>query len=171
MTRTGSVQQVMQRIIRRQRIIISAGLVLIMAGLLLGCNTVERSQAGMTETLKIEIRPNASKLFVYRMEDPTGASAHQAQVQRLRAQRRGDRAAGPRDRGGVRSYRLLHANTQRALLSSGFCRDGYLELDRRISANVLWLRGECRDGATEEDRERFGDLTTLDLTPERDLKR
>ena len=147
------------------------GLVLIVAGQLAGCNTVERAQAGMTESLEIEIRPNASKLFVYRLADPTGARAHQAQVQRLRAQRRGGRAAGPRDRGGVRSYRLLQASAQRALLSTGFCRDGYLELDRRISANLLWLRGECRDAATEEDRKRFGDLTTLDPTPEKDLKR
>lgn len=161
----------MQRIIRRRGTVVSSGLMLIMVGLMAGCNTVERSQAGMTESLDIEIRPNASKLFVYRLTDPTGASAHQAQVQRMRAQRRGDRAAGPSDRGGVRSYRRLQANTQRALRNTGFCRDGYLELDRRISANVLWLRGECRDGATEEDRQRFGGLTSLDPAPDADVKR
>lgn len=156
---------------KRRRIIIGIGLLLSLAGLLVGCNTVERAQAGMIESLEVEIRPNDSKLFVYRMEDPTGARAHEAQVQRMRAQRRGGQVTGPRDRGGVRSYRLLRANTQRALLSTGFCRDGYLELDRRISINVLWLRGECRDGATDEDRARFGDVTTLDLTPETEPKR
>ena len=133
------MQQAMQQIIKMQKIIIRAGLALIVAGLLAGCNSVERFQADMTESLEIEIRPNASKLFVYRMVDPTGAYAHQAKVQHLRAQRRG-RAAAPRDRGGVRSYRLLQGNTQRALLSTGYCRNGYLELDRRMSTNVLWLR-------------------------------
>src|SRR5690625_4091071 len=156
---------------RWRRLITGVGLLLSLAGLLVGCNTVARSQAGMLESLDVEIRPNDSKLFGYRREEPTGARAHEAQVQRMRAQRRGGPGAGPRDRGGVRSYRLLRANTQRALLSTGFCRDGYLELDRRISINVLWLRGECRDGATDEDRERFGDVTTLDLTPETEPKR
>lgn len=160
----------MQGIIKTQKIIQCIGLALILAGLLTGCNSVERSRADMTESLEIEIRPNASKLFVYRMADPAGARAHQARMQNLRARHRGERA-GPKDRGGVRTYQLLQTNAQRALVSTGFCREGYLELDRRISANVLWLRGECRESATDEDRERFGDLTTLDVTPEKDLKR
>src|SRR5690625_5533327 len=113
--RIGSVLKAMHQIKqrkKRRRIIIGIGLLLSLAGLLVGCNTVERAQAGMIESLEVEIRPNDSKLFVYRMEDPTGARAHEAQVQRMRAQRRGGQVTGPRDRGGVRSYRLLRTNTQ-----------------------------------------------------------
>src|SRR5690625_5756541 len=67
--RIGSVLKAMHQIKqrkKRRRIIIGIGLLLSLAGLLVGCNTVERAQAGMIESLEVEIRPNDSKLFVYR---------------------------------------------------------------------------------------------------------
>jgi hypothetical protein len=139
----------------------AVGLAAVVAGLALtGCNTVERHQSGMEESLEFEIRPNASKLFVYRLEDPAAAHAHRAQVHRPRPD---CQMEGPRERRDVRTYRRLQVNTQRALTRTGYCRDGYFELDRRISPNVLWLRGECRDDATEEDIEQFGQKGTLEL--------
>ncbi|HEX7762215.1 MAG TPA: hypothetical protein VF433_01185, partial [Cellvibrio sp.] len=44
---------------------------------------------------------------------------------------------------------------------SGYCRDGFFELDRSISRFHLWVRGECKDGATDADRKAFGSKQTL----------
>ncbi|MDQ2076553.1 hypothetical protein [Marinimicrobium sp. ABcell2] len=142
----------------------AVGVALVAAGILAGCNAVDRHHSSMSEVLEVEIRPNGSKLFVYRMEDLTAGDAHRAQVYRPRPDRQ---VEGPRERGDVRTYRRLQAFTQRALDTTGYCRDGYFELDRRISTNVLWMRGECRDDATEEDLEKFGRKDTLQLSRSR----
>ena len=41
------------------------------------------------------------------------------------------------------------------LKKSGYCRDGYIELDSYFGRGQLQIRGECEEGATEEDRIKF----------------
>ena len=41
------------------------------------------------------------------------------------------------------------------LKSSGYCREGYIELDSYFGRGQLKMRGECGEGATEEDRIKF----------------
>lgn len=42
------------------------------------------------------------------------------------------------------------------LKNSGYCRDGYIELDSVYGRRELKIRGECEEGATKEDRIKFG---------------
>ena len=41
------------------------------------------------------------------------------------------------------------------LKSSGYCREGYIELDSYFGRGQLKMRGECEEGATEEDQIKF----------------
>jgi hypothetical protein len=41
------------------------------------------------------------------------------------------------------------------LKSSGYCREGHIELDSYFGKGQLKMRGECEEGATEEDRIKF----------------
>ncbi len=41
------------------------------------------------------------------------------------------------------------------LKSSGYCREGYIELSSYFGRGQLQIRGECEEGATEEDRIKF----------------
>ena len=41
------------------------------------------------------------------------------------------------------------------LKKTGYCRDGYIELDSYFGRGQLQIRGECEEGATEEDRIKF----------------
>ena len=41
------------------------------------------------------------------------------------------------------------------LKESGYCREGYIELNSYFGKGQLKIRGECEEGATEEDRIKF----------------
>ena len=41
------------------------------------------------------------------------------------------------------------------LKKTGYCQDGYIELDRSFGRGLLTIRGECEEAATEEDRIKF----------------
>lgn len=41
------------------------------------------------------------------------------------------------------------------LKKSGFCRDGYMELDRMMEPQQTFIKGECIEAAGANDREKF----------------
>lgn len=135
------------------------GMATVLALALGACSTGGRQFGQMIESLEVDLRDNGSKLFVYRLEHPYADNTSRARVYRSA----GDtpQREQPRDLEGRRTYLQLQRNTERALQQTGYCREGYFELDRRMSSTVLWLRGECREGASEEDRERFARKETL----------
>ena len=49
----------------------------------------------------------------------------------------------------------LQEAVQARLDTTGYCRDGYLALERYQANGIARIRGECRDGATGNDREQF----------------
>jgi hypothetical protein len=126
------------------------------------CSTADRHFTQMEESLAITIMPDSSKQFIYRLNLPAGAPPDPLVVPR-RTDGPSHRPAQP-DR---RAYQRLRENVDLALARTGYCRAGYLELDRRLATHTLWLRGECREGATDEDMENFGGRDTLPLTQER----
>jgi hypothetical protein len=137
--------------------------VLITALLLISCSMNDgRSyvETQMAETLEIEILPNTSKMFTYRLRWPE--PPNQAGIER------GGGHPGAHHGGGIKvgrdTYELLLVNTAYVVEHSGYCREGFFELDRRVSPMHLWVRGECKDGATPEDQQAFGTKQTL--TPE-----
>ena len=140
-------------------------LVLIGAGLLglNGCGTSGRSfvDTGMAETLEVEILPNTSKMFTYRLRWPEESIPNHIQVARSGGSKPGqDFARGGVDMGRSTYDRLLE-NTAYVVEHAGYCRDGFFELDRSISRYHLWVRGECKDSASDADRQAFGAKQTL----------
>lgn len=144
------------------------GILLVLAALLmLGCSTNNgRSyvETVMAETLEVEILPNTSKMFTYRLRWPEDQVPSHINVARG-----GNNPGRGFAQGGVDlgrdTYERLRTNTAYVVEQSGYCREGFFELDRSISRYHLWIRGECKDGATAADQQAFGAKKTL--TPER----
>lgn len=135
--------------------------------LLVGCGTSGRSyvETEMAETLEVEILPNTSKMFTYRLRWPEEHIPSHISVARSGSSNPGQEFA----RGGVNvgrgTYDRLLENTAYVVEHAGYCREGFFELDRSISRYHLWVRGECKDSATTADQQAFGLKQTL--TPER----
>ncbi|MDO3380994.1 hypothetical protein [Gilvimarinus algae] len=139
------------KLVKTARVLITNSLpVLLGAALLAGCSSTP-SYGNAPEQLTIRILPNTSKQFVYRVGlSPT-------MDRNVNPQARPSRAPGKRD------YRRLQERTAYVVAATGFCREGYLELDFRLSNYVQWLRGECREGASEADLRAFAERNTLPL--------
>ena len=141
-------------------------LMLIGAGILIGCGTAGRSyvETEMAETLEVEILPNDSKMFTYRLRWPEDHIPNHIGIARDGSSPGKEFARGGVDVGRGTRERLLE-NTAYVVEHAGYCREGFFELDRSISRYHLWVRGECKDGATAADQQAFGARQTL--TPER----
>jgi hypothetical protein len=134
---------------------------LVVCGALAACSTPGRSytESTMQETLEIEILPNTSKMFVYRLRWPEDEMPNLVRI---------ERDSGPRQeyqRGGVnlgRNTQLrLSENAAYVVKRMGYCQNGFLEIDSSSSRYHLWLKGECKDGATDADRKQFGEKQIL----------
>ncbi len=134
------------------RLLLALGLV----SLLVGCTNSGRSYVDerIQETLEVDILPNTSKMFTYRLRLPAPDPLQMA------ASRRTNEARPGVPLGRDTPARLL-ANVDYVVRESGYCREGFLELDRSISSFHLWVRGECREGANESDREQFSSAKIL----------
>jgi hypothetical protein len=123
-----------------------------------GCNSGRSyTKVGMQETLEVQVLPNTSKMFVYRLkmpEDQIPSNIRIAQSSRDRVQQTGVDL-------GSRSYRSLLMNVEYVVKKTGYCREGFLEIDKSLSRYHIWMKGECKEGATTEDQQRFGAGKTL----------
>jgi hypothetical protein len=134
----------------------------LLALLLGGCSAPGRNyvKSELVETLELEIRPDTSKMFTYRLAWPEDQIPSTVRLAR-------DGSGGGYKRGGVDigsgTYARLQENAAYAVEHAGYCREGFFELDKRVSRYQLWIRGECKEAANAADQERFG--TTKQLTP------
>jgi hypothetical protein len=137
--------------------------------LLVGCTSAGRSyvKSEMSETLEVEVLPNQSKMFTYRLRWPEEQIPNHIRVSRDGSDTRRDFYEGGVNVGRNTHERLLQ-NTAYVVEKAGYCRDGFFELDRSISRYHLWVRGECKESASSEDRQVFAGKQVL--TPERWLK-
>lgn len=137
--------------------------VIFVCGLAVACSTPGRSYTGsnMQETLEIEILPNTSKMFVYRLQLPEDKMPNGVRIERGGFQR--NEGARGISVGGATQKRLVE-NVGYVVERMGYCREGFLEIDSSASQYNLWLKGECKDGATEDDKRRFGTKQTLPVT-------
>jgi hypothetical protein len=133
-------------------------------GLLVACSTPGRSytDSKLQETLEVEIMPNTSKMFVYRLRMPENQMPNNVRIER------GGFQGGDNDRGGVSisssTPERLKENAGYVVEHMGYCREGFLEIDSSVSQYNLWLKGECKDGATDDDKKKFGVKQTLPVT-------
>lgn len=137
--------------------------VLIPLLLLAACSSGGRHYHGFQETLSIEVLPNTSKLFVYRLTMPESMRRPLVQVYDSPKEASQHRRREPL---GESAYRRLRADAERALRVTGYCREGFLELDYRLSYEEMWMRGECKEGASEKDQERFAERESLPIPRE-----
>lgn len=140
--------------------VLSAALV---CAFMLGCSTAGRSYTGtnMQETLAIDILPNDSKMFVYRLQLPDDKIPSGVRIERAGMQS-GDEPRGIAV-GGATQHRLAE-NAAYVVERMGYCREGFLTLDSSVSQYNLWLKGECKDAATEDDKKKFGLKQVLPVT-------
>ncbi|RYZ82997.1 MAG: hypothetical protein EOO68_33610 [Moraxellaceae bacterium] len=130
--------------------------------LLVACSTPGRSytDSKLVETLDVEIMPNTSKMFVYRLRMP-----EERMNNGVRIERGGLNGGGGGERGGISisgsTPKRLVENAGYVVEHMDYCREGFLEIDSSVSPYNLWLKGECKDGATEEDKKKFGTKQTL----------
>lgn len=132
-----------------------------LCGLLVACSTPGRSytDSKLVETLEVEIMPNTSKMFVYRLRLPEEQMPNGVRVDR------GGFSHGDDERGGI----SVGSSTPKRLLENagyvvehmGYCREGFLEIDSSVSQYNLWMKGECKEGATEDDKKKFGSKKIL----------
>jgi hypothetical protein len=137
--------------------------VVLVCGFAVACSTPGRSYTGsnMQETLEVEILPNTSKMFVYRLQLPEDKMSNGVRIERGGFQR-SEEVRGI-SVGGATQKRLVE-NAGYVVQHMGYCREGFLEIDSSASQYTLWLKGECKDGATEEDRKKFGTKQILPVT-------
>lgn len=112
---------------------------------------------GLQETLEIQILPNTSKMFVYRLRMPEDQIPSQIRI----AQSSRDNVRQTGIDLSSRSYRSLLMNVEYVVKKTGYCREGFLEIDKSLSRYHIWMRGECKEGATAEDSQKFGAEKTL----------
>ncbi len=112
---------------------------------------------GLQETLEIQILPNTSKMFVYRLRMPEDQIPNQVRI----AQSSRDNVRQTGITLGAGSYRSLLMNVEYVVKKTGYCREGFLEIDRSLSRYHIWMKGECKEGATAEDSQKFGAEKTL----------
>jgi hypothetical protein len=127
-----------------------------LCGFVAACSTPGRSytDSKLVETLEVEIMPNTSKMFVYRLRMPEEHMPNNVHVER------GGFGGGDGARGGISvgsstSARLLE-NADYVVKHMGYCREGFLTIDSSVSQYNLWMKGECKEGATEDDKKKFG---------------
>jgi hypothetical protein len=132
-----------------------AGLILV-NGLLVACSSPGRSytDSKLQETLEIEILPNTSKMFVYRLRLPDDQRPDAVRIERGGFQSGGDTRGGVAI--GSSTPKRLIENAGYVVKQMGYCRDGFLEIDSSVSQFNLWVKGECKEGSTEEDIKKFG---------------
>lgn len=121
----------------------------LLAVALLGCSSAP-SYGGGAQSLSITILPNHSKQFVYRL---SGAAQ----------QSPGSLAQAPRYMPDRRDYNKLQRRAAYVVSATGYCREGYMELDFRLNMQQQWLRGECKESATDADIKTYAEQTQLSL--------
>jgi hypothetical protein len=94
--------------------------------------------ASFNDEFSTKITGDGTKFFTY--------------IRHMSGGTKGDRGKGRRK--GKPDNSLQEA-VQARLDTSGYCRDGYLALERYQANGIERIRGECRDGATDNDREQF----------------
>jgi len=95
--------------------------------------TATRPEASFNDEFATEITGDGTKFFTYIRHLPGGTGGHEGK--------------GPDN--------SLQEAVQAKLDTSGYCRDGYLALERYQANGIARIRGECRDGASNTDRVQF----------------
>ncbi|MFA0812397.1 hypothetical protein [Microbulbifer epialgicus] len=102
---------------------------------------------GMKETFHTEIAPNGAKRFTFTLKReqwdiPAPVKASSSNPRRMQREATG-RGTGSNRR--IEDH--FDSMLEKKLMETGFCEQGYFEIERTISGHGGEVRGECREGA------------------------
>lgn len=139
-------------------------LILILSLFLTSCASNKWSPSEVNEVFVTDIKPSGLKVFYYSLTKTTpqanGSGKHKGGDAGIR-DGRGSKGGGHGGMGGRKSdneprmKQYFNDMLASKLEKSGYCREGYIELESYFERGRLKIRGECGEGATEDDRIKF----------------
>ena len=144
-------------------------LVLILSLFLTACASNQWEPSEVNELFVTDIKPGGLKIFNYSLTKTTPQASGDGKPDGSGkgAGKHGGRGMGGGKSGGHGSMgggkpdnesdmkQYFNDMLESKLKKSGYCREGYIELDSYFGRGQLQIRGECQEGATEEDRIKF----------------
>jgi hypothetical protein len=131
---------------------------IITASILMTACSSQSSRSEPEEIFTTTITDDGSKIFVYTLISPKAANRPQKGRDGSGRGGRGGKGGGGKRMAGANQADLskkLEKGLDEKLATTGFCREGYLELDHYQSRGQSSIRGECHDPASAEDRVKF----------------
>lgn len=128
-----------------------------------GCASNQRKSPEVTEVIATNITSNGLKLFSYSVtmsmpqKRKEGLSRENGRGARNGRDKSGgmDEVKSDRESTKNRMKQMIYEKLESKLIDTGYCREGYIVLDRYFDREQAQIRGECKEGATEEDRKNF----------------
>ena len=124
--------------------------------ILVACASSQTKKPEIEEIFVTDIKPNRIKLFSYTVtvSRPAGSRSGTGRGKRGgEGGKQGGGATGRPDRESM--MKGIKEKLDVRLAETGYCREGYIVLGRRIDRGRSFIRGECKEGATADDREKF----------------
>ena len=124
--------------------------------MLVACASNQTIKPEIEEIFVTDIKPNGIKFFSYTVTEsrPSGSRSGAGGDKRGgEGGKQGGGATGRPDRESM--IKGIKEKLDARLAETGYCREGYIVLGRRIDRGRSFIRGECKEGATADDREKF----------------
>ncbi len=127
---------------------------------LAGCSNQRPDRPPPNALFITDITADGSKMFEYQLlgrSDQGKQGGGQGRRPPPDGGQRGD--SSRQGKGGGNDDRreaMLDRSLEEKLAETGYCREGYLVLERSTLRGSMTLRGECKEAATDADRESFG---------------
>ncbi len=143
---------------------------LVLSLFLMACVSNQWESSEVDEVFVTDIKSSGLKIFNYSLTKHIPQASHSDKNSSRgkgsgshggRGGKGGGKGSGHGGMGGGKSdsgssmKQYFNEMLEAKLKSSGYCREGYIELDSYFGRGELQIRGECEEGATEEDRVKF----------------
>ena len=141
--------------------------VLILPLLLAACASNQWEPSEVDEVFVTDIKSSGLKIFNYSLTKTTSQASGSGERRSGSGKGsgkhsgRGGNGGGYGGKGGGKSAdessmkAYFNEMLESKLKESGYCREGYIELNSYFGKGQLKIRGECEEGATEEDLIKF----------------
>ena len=147
--------------------------VLLVSLLLLACASDQKIQPEIKEILVTKIKENGIKLFSYSVtmsslqKGMDGRGAGRGMPGGMGGDMQGKNGAGRPDRESMmkrmkeKKKEKINRKLDYKLAETGYCREGYIELDSYVGRGQSQIKRECKESATDSDRKRFANAVNI----------
>jgi hypothetical protein len=124
--------------------------------ILVACASNQSQKPEIEELFVTDIKPNGIKLFSYTVTVSRSSGSRSETGREKRGGEGGKQGGGSAGRPDRESMiKGIKEKLDARLAETGYCREGYIVLGRRLDRGRSFIRGECKEGATEDDRKEF----------------